>query len=247
MESARTMNERGRYLMNEKNSWEIVEFEEIGSTNDYAKQRRGEGRNLIVTAKRQTGGRGTKGRSFSSQEGGVYITKLTFYKGFLAKNSFQIMASAATAVCKTLRAFGLSPVIKWPNDIFVNDKKICGILIENTFSGNEVVSSVVGIGINVHNELEEKLKDIATTIRKESGKLFSVEEVKKRLISEWNKDFSMDEYRSFIGYLGREVTLIFGDERVPATLVSVDETGGLWVKRGEKISRVTAAEVSVRI
>ncbi len=233
--------------MNEKKAWKIVRLAEVGSTNDYAKERRADGENLIITAVKQTGGRGTKGRSFCSREGGVYLTKLTFYEDFPTKDSFKIMASAATAVCKTLRAFGLTPVIKWPNDIFVNDKKICGILIENAFSGQNIRSSVVGIGLNVCNDLDEELLDIATTMQKEDGKVLSVEGVTNRLIEELNGEFSMDDYRSFIGYLGREATLIFGDERVPATLVSVDETGGLWVKRGGELTRVTAAEVSVRI
>ena len=245
-------NERGRYEMNVGKGikvarFERVRFSEIASTNEYAKSRRGEGKNLAVTAERQTGGKGTKGRSFSSEKGGVYLSMLTFYKDFPAKRAFEIMAGAAVAVCKTLRFYGLSPVIKWANDIYVNDKKICGILIENVFSGTQVHSSVVGIGLNVCNELPKELANIATTLQKETGRVFDVEEVTKRLLDELSKDVSIEEYRTLVGYVGREVVLILGDERVPATLLSVDDEGALHaIVNGEERS-FHAAEVSLKI
>ncbi len=224
-----------------------IHFEELPSTNDYAKDRRAEGQDLIVTAKKQTGGRGTKGRSFSSDEGGVYLTKLTFYEDFPARDAFKIMANAAVSVCETLSFFGIESVIKWVNDIYVNDKKICGILIENVFSSNQIRSSVVGIGLNVCNALPEELSKIATTMYQQMGKIFTIEEVTERLIAELSKERTMEEYLSRIGYMGRKATLLFGDERVPATLLSVDKEGGLWVDvHGEK-RRLTAAEVSVRV
>ena len=75
-----------------------IHFEEIDSTNNYAKDRRKDKEDLIITAKRQTGGRGTKGRSFVSEEGGVYLTKLVFYDNFPADKVFLVMARTAVAV-----------------------------------------------------------------------------------------------------------------------------------------------------
>lgn len=222
-------------------------FQTLSSTNDYIKAKRGEGENLIVTADMQTGGRGTKGRSFSSQKGGAYLSELRFYEDFSARKAFQIMARAATAVCKTLCFYGIKPVVKWPNDIFVNDKKICGILIENTFSGDKIASSVVGIGLNVCNPLEAELADIAITMAQATGKTFSVEEVRERLIEELQKAHTMDEYLSYIGYLGSRITLVLGDERIPATLISVEKDGKLRVEteKGERL--FSSAEVSLRL
>ena len=233
--------------MNGEKSFLIEHFEEMESTNLYIKEKREEGVDRIVTARRQTGGRGTKGRSFSSEEGGVYLSKLTFYEGFPAAQAFSIMASAAVAVCKTLVFYGFAPVIKWANDVYVNDKKICGILIENVFSGSNISSSIVGIGLNVYNVLPEELHSIATTMEQASGKRFSVEEVTQKLIEELRKERKIEEYISFIGYMGASAELILGDERVHGTLLKVDETGGLWAEiQGEK-RRLTSAEVSVRI
>ncbi len=224
-----------------------VRFDKIPSTNDYAKEKRGEKQDLIVVAKTQTGGRGTKGRSFSSSEGGVYLTKLTFYDDFSAKDGFLIMTNAAVAVCRTLQAFGILPCIKWPNDIYVNGKKICGILIENTFSGNRIANSVEGIGLNVNNRLEKELQDIATTMQEVAKRTFSVDEVEQKLVEELFKKTSIEEYRSYLGFLGERVHLLLNDERIPATFLCVDEEGGLWVEiQGEK-KRFTSAEVSVRL
>ena len=177
----------------------------------------------------------------------MYVSELRFYENFLAKDAFKIMARAAVAVCETLKAYGLQPVIKWVNDIYVNDKKICGILIENVFSGARVASSVVGIGLNVHNALPEELVGIATTMQAETGRGFSVDEVRKRLLAELEKPREMEEYLAYIGYMGREATLIIGDEHVPATLLFVDNEGGLHVRIGREEKRFAAAEVSLKL
>lgn len=222
-------------------------FERIASTNDYAKSKRMAGEDLLITADMQTGGRGTKDRAFSSEKGGVYLSELRFYENFSAQEAFTVMARAATAVCETLRCYGLNPVIKWANDIFVDDKKICGILIENTFSGGCIASSVVGIGLNVCNRLEKELAEIAVTMEQATGKTFPVEEVRERLIAELQKPRSMDEYLSYIGYLGKRVTLILGDERIPATLLSVEKDGRLRAETADGIKLFSSAEVSLRV
>lgn len=224
-----------------------IKFDEIPSTNDYVKSIRDGGEDVIVTAKRQTGGRGTKGRSFSSEEGGVYLSTLRFYKDFLAKDAFKIMSGAAVAVCETLRFFGLTPVIKWSNDIYVNGKKICGILIENTLSGKNISSSIVGVGLNVNTLFCGELSDIATSMLLESGKSFSVEEVTKKLTEELFKERTMEEYRAYLGFMGERVTLILGDERVPATLLFVDDEGRLTAEINGERRVFSSVEVSVRI
>ena len=89
----------------------ILRFKELESTQTYAKSLIPSGLPVTVVADKQTGGKGTKNRSFSSDVGGVYLTKLTFYDRFPAKNAFLVMASAAVAVCKTLESFGIKPKI----------------------------------------------------------------------------------------------------------------------------------------
>lgn len=218
-------------------------FEELPSTNDYAKSKRNEGKDLLVVAKRQTGGRGTKGRSFSSEEGGSYLSLLTFYDGFPASKAFAIMQNAAAATCETLAALGLSPKIKWPNDIFVDGKKICGILIENVFSGSFVSSSVVGIGLNVYNRLDG-LEDIATSIEKCTGKRYAVEDIERELVARLR--LGVDEkYAGYLGWIGREVTLETGTERLRAYVLGVDEGGNLIARTQAGERRFSSAEVRI--
>lgn len=204
-----------------------IDLKETTSTNEVAKSLRERGENLVVTALRQTGGKGTKGRSFSSAAGGVYLTRLTFYENFPAANAFLIMASASVAVCRTLEKYGFEAEIKWPNDVYVHGKKICGILIENTFSGNKISCSVVGIGLNVNNELPPELSETAISMRSAAGKFFDREEAENVLIEESGKIFPMEEYRKRIGFLGRPVLLLSGERKIPARAVDVDERGGI--------------------
>ena len=225
----------------------IVRFDEITSTNEYAKEMQKYGEDLLIIAKRQTGGKGTKGRSFSSNDGGVYLTKLIFYKDFLAKDAFLVMARAALAVCKTLEDFSLAPQIKWANDVFVENKKICGILIENVFSGNKISSSIVGVGLNVNNELPSELAEIATTMKKVKGEELDFKQVENKLMEYLNEEFSMQEYLKRVGYLNEEVTLKIGENCVPAIPVCVEEDGGLIVKIGEKEEKVFSGEVSLTV
>ena len=224
-----------------------LHFDTLASTQDYAKEQRANGEDLVVTAACQTGGKGTKGRSFSSQTGGVYVSKLTFYENLPVRSAFRIMIGAAVAVCETLRYYGLKPLIKWPNDIWVLDKKICGILIENVLSGDKVRSSVVGIGLNVSNSLPTELTELATTMALALDKPPSVEEVTCRLLMELDKERTIEEYRSYVGYMGREAALILDGERIPGRLLFVDDEGGLHVEIDGKPRRFTAAEVSLRL
>ena len=216
-------------------------FENIPSTSDYAKAKRSEKRDLLVVASAQTGGRGTKGRSFSSKAGGLYLSLLTFYENFPASDAFKIMQNAAGAVCKTLVELGITPKIKWPNDIYVNGKKICGILIENQFSGNRIASSVVGIGLNIYNDLTE-VKDIATSVELCLGKRVSVDETEQKLVG-YLQSGATNEYAQYLGWIGEEVVLQTASENISARVVGVDERGNLIALIGGEKRAFSSAEV----
>ncbi|MBE5744762.1 MAG: biotin--[acetyl-CoA-carboxylase] ligase [Clostridiales bacterium] len=233
------------YGLNDK-KMRIERFEELPSTNDYAKERRALGEDCVVIARKQSGGRGTKGRSFVSTEGGLYMSKLTFYEDLPAKRAFEIMQTAATAVCETLRAFGVYPTIKWPNDILVNGKKICGILIENTFSGENVRASIVGIGLNVCNVLPQELRAIATTLQTETGKEIAVGDVEKILLDKLAEKGIWKNYAKYVGFIGERVLLLCGERQIEAIMLGVDEEGNLMAKTAAGEERFSSAEVSLR-
>lgn len=224
----------------------IIELSECDSTNEYLKRLDGE-EDTIVTALRQTAGKGTKGRSFSSADGGLYLSVMRFYENFSAANAFEIMINSCVAVCKTVEGFGIKPVIRWANDVLVNGRKICGTLIENTFAGANIRRSIVGMGINVNNELPPELRQIAVSMREILGNRLSLQTVKKALIANLQKSFTINDYKKYIDWFGKEVVLRTDKESYTATALDVTADGRLVVSRDGKIIEISSAEVSLRL
>lgn len=224
----------------------IIELKEVDSTNEYCK-RCDDGEDLIVTAVRQTAGKGTKGRSFASDEGGLYISVMRHYRNFNSTQAFRIMVDACVAVCRTVQSFKLKPVIRWANDVLVGGKKVCGTLIENTFSGSFISRSIVGMGLNVNNTLPEELADIATSISSQTGKSVSVVEVRRLLVSNLKRHYALEEYKSYINWLGKDVILKTSSGEQVVRAVDVDADGSLMCIVGGSLKKVSSAEVSLRI
>ncbi len=224
----------------------IIELDEVDSTNEYSK-RNYVGRSFAVTAAKQTGGRGTKGRSFSSEVGGLYLSVVRNPYKMEATDAFLIMINACTAVCRTVEYYGLKPVIRWANDVLVNGKKICGTLIENTFSGSFVSRSIVGIGLNVNNRLPDELLQIATTLKKETGREIPVKEVRDILLENMNKKFVLSDYKRYIDWFGKQVKIKTADFEHTATAVDVDADGRLICVIAGSLKKISSAEVSLEL
>ena len=215
-------------------------FDTLPSTNDYCETREF-GEDTAIIASEQTGGKGTKGRSFSSPRGGVYLSLVRYYP-CKAENSFSLMIASCMAVVKTLELYGVSAGVKWPNDVFLNGKKICGILIKNSFEGENVKKSITGIGVNVNNDIPKDLADIAINLKSVVGEV-DIDEFYKRLIENLYADYSVDEYRSRNIVLGKEITVIKNGESRKAVAEYVAADGSLVLKGGE---RLFYGEVTIR-
>lgn len=215
-------------------------FDTLPSTNDYCETREF-GEDTAIIAREQTGGKGTKGRSFSSPRGGVYLSLVRYYP-CKAENSFSLMIASCMAVVKTLELYGVSAGVKWPNDVFLNGKKICGILIKNSFEGENVKKSITGIGVNVNNDIPKDLADIAINLKSVVGEV-DIDEFYKRLIENLYADHSVDEYRSRNIVLGKEITVIKNGESRKAVAEDVAADGSLVLKGGE---RLFYGEVTIR-
>lgn len=215
-------------------------FDTLPSTNDYCETREF-GEDTAIIAREQTGGKGTKGRSFSSPRGGVYLSLVRYYP-CKAENSFSLMIASCMAVVKTLELYGVSADVKWPNDVFLNGKKICGILIKNSFEGENVKKSITGIGVNVNNDIPKDLADIAINLKSVVGEV-DIDEFYKRLIENLYADYSVDEYRSRNIVLGKEITVIENGESRKAVAEDVAADGSLVLKGGE---RLFYGEVTIR-
>ncbi len=219
----------------------IEHLHSVDSTNEYIKRYIPNRENVAVSADMQTGGRGTKGRSFLSDMGGVFLSFLTFPADMVAAKSFRIMAHAAVSVCKTLEEYGILPEIKWPNDVRAAGRKIAGILIENGLKGDRVDHSIVGVGLNVQNDVSS-LGGIAVSMR-ELVAPPPAEAVRQKLIENFLAPSDFGEYRARARFLGRTIGVEEGGRRFTAVARAILDDGRLVVEREGEICTLSAAEI----
>lgn len=173
-----------------------IKLSAIDSTNDYLKaaRRSQETRaDLLVVAENQTQGRGQHGSTWHSEPGkSLTFSMLRYFSQLTAERSFSINFAVSLGLYSALDRMKIPEIsIKWPNDIMAGSTKLCGILIENQLLGNKLNSSIIGVGINVNNdvfpslnrasslylqtgrqfELEQVLSDVATSMASELGRL----------------------------------------------------------------------------
>ena len=239
----------------------ITIFDKLDSTNNYLKKlgSQGEKENQLVIALSQTCGRGRMGRSFYSPNGtGIYFSLLLHPK-FSAEKSLFLTVMAAVSVAETVMKYNINDVkIKWVNDIYIDGKKVCGILTEGAVNCNKMLDyAVVGIGINViapENGFPEDIKDIATAIfpgnSEENIKEKIVADVINRFFSMYNgddKDY-IKRYREYSYLIGKEINIIQGDSTRPATVIDITGDCHLIVKNENgEIEEISSGDVSVRL
>ena len=130
-----------------------------------------------------------------------------------------------------------------PNDVFAGGRKICGILIENVFEGENVSRSITGIGVNVNNPLPESLRETAVSVYELTGVKADIDTFVSTLIYNLYQPYTIEEYRSHLGFLNKEITVIRGCETYKAVAAGVTDDGNLILADGEILS---AAEITIR-
>jgi BirA family biotin operon repressor/biotin-[acetyl-CoA-carboxylase] ligase len=224
----------------------IIELDTVDSTNEYCK-REDRGEDFTVTAFSQSNGKGTKGRSFVSDGGGIYLSRMCHYKSFDSADTFKIMVNACVAVCETLESFGIFPTIRWANDVLVEGKKISGTLIENSFSGSSLRRSIVGIGLNANNTLPLELKDIATTMNLTLKREVDRAMVLKKLLTCLDKTYSVADYKRYINWLGEYVRIKGEGFESIVKAIDISERGELVALSDGKIIKINSGEVTLRL
>ena len=239
----------------------ITIFQELDSTNTYLKKlgSQGEKENQLVIALSQTGGRGRMGRSFYSPNGtGIYFS-LLLHPEFSAEKSLFLTVMAAVSVAETVMKYNSNDVkIKWVNDVYIDGKKVCGILTEGAINANKMLDyAVVGIGINLiapENGFPDDIKDIATAIFPGNTE----ENIKEKIVADVvNKFFDMyngidtdfvNRYKQYSYLTGKEINIISGDDTRPATVIDITDDCHLLVKneKGE-FEEISSGDVSVRL
>lgn len=234
----------------------ILRFNSIDSTNSEAlrQARKGADEGLCIIARQQTGGRGRQGRTWASpMDAGLYCTivlKPKLEDRFLPL----ITLTAAVAVHAGLTELGLQPDIKWPNDVLVNEKKICGILAETTETPT-AQAVVVGIGINLNSKsFAAELAAKATSIADQLGRADSsaVEELLlnyfghyyRQLIDKGPAEILVEWKRRSTYFSGKAVRVTLQNTTFEGVTDGLEDNGSLRVtKVSGEVALVTAGDV----
>lgn len=240
----------------------VVCLETVDSTNIYAKKlaEEGAGNGTLVTAEKQTAGRGRRGRQWESAEGTAIAMTLLMRPRIRPENASMLTLVMGMAVTRALNElFDLRCQIKWPNDVVFNGRKICGILTEMSVGSDGIRYVVIGCGINVNmTEFPEELKERAVSLRMLTGKETAREEIIRYCmkyletyydIFQETEDLSqlMNEYNQMLVSTGCEVCILEPGNEYRGISEGINKEGQLLVrKEGGELVQVYAGEVSVR-
>jgi len=240
----------------------IYFYNEIDSTNNEAKKKAEDGatQGTLVITECQNSGRGRRGKKWLSPSGSGIWMSFVLTPTIHPNGASMITLVAALSVVSALRNIkGLECNIKWPNDIVVNGKKICGILTEMSSELDAVNYVIVGIGINVNNtNFDETIKEIASSIFLETGLTIKRSKVVADFASCFEKYYSrflqtqdmsglLDEYNGLLINAGREVKINNINNQFIGNAIGINEKGELLVKKQDgNVEKIMAGEVSVR-
>ncbi|RAP47882.1 MAG: biotin--[acetyl-CoA-carboxylase] ligase [Methanosphaera sp. rholeuAM6] len=231
-------------------------YEEVESTNLTAKKfvEADATEGTVVIAEHQTAGRSRKRADWVSPEGGIYMTMILRPEATLLEAS-KLTIVTGVAIAKTLHdTFDLHVGIKWPNDLLIGSKKICGILTEAVTNKNELEAVLVGVGIDVNIEDEDipdEIQNIATSVKKETNIIFNRAAIMReffKTFEELYEEFKkgnfkhiVSEWRRLSSTTGNRVKVYKGGKALIADAVGITNNGALIVETDEgKLEKITS-------
>ena len=241
----------------------IVFLREVASTNDYAKELANYGaeEGTVVIAEMQTAGRGRLGREWVSPKGGLYFSVILRPKVSVSE-AVKLVFVAGLAVAKILHeVYGVKVETKWPNDVLMNGKKVCGILTEMNTTGEKVNYVVVGIGVNANFEVKdvfpEPLRMVATSLENEIGRKVSLKELLRALLEKlediyhlfMKKGFTtiLEKWKAYASFLGCQVEVSSATERWFGLALDIEGDGSLIMRLEDgTVKRVFVGDISLQ-
>ncbi len=241
---------------------EILYFDSIDSTNTKAQElaEKGYPSGTLVVADKQIAGKGRRGRNWESPSGcGIFMT-LMLKPDINPNNASMLTLVSALAVAKALADItGKDAKIKWPNDIVIDGRKVCGILTEMSAQFDYINNIVIGIGINVNNSsFPEEISATASSLRLLSGgKKYRRAEIIEKIMEYFEKYYSIfletedlsalvNEYDAMLVNMKKQVKVLDPKEPFEGTAMGITKTGELIVDTWESRKLVSSGEVSVR-
>lgn len=236
---------------------EVSCYPSLPSTNDVAKIRAKEGakEGTVIVAEEQTAGRGRIKRRWLSPRGGIALS-IILYPPLDYLPSLIMVASLAVAHAIE-RVTGLKAQIKWPNDVLVSGKKVCGILVESDVRGNRVDYAVIGIGINANIKLSEfpQIAPMSTSLSQELGQDVSRCEIVRSLLTEAERlylalasgDSVFKQWRNRLVTLGQEVQVSSAEATYKGIAEAVASDGSLLLRQPDgDLLKIVAGDVTLR-
>ncbi|MBM3418227.1 MAG: biotin--[acetyl-CoA-carboxylase] ligase [Bacteroidetes bacterium] len=234
---------------------QTLHLSEVDSTNNYAAKLVSDGlcqNGAVILADFQTKGKGQRGNHWLSKKGKNILMSVVYHPDDLSVcEQIKFNWGVSLAIISFLEDFGIDAQVKWPNDIFVQNNKIAGILIENQLTGYLVSSSIFGIGLNV-NQIDHNLKGV-TSMRKEKNETFCLKSIIPRLVDKLNYfifcefHWLKEQYESKLYRKDKDAPFEDADGLFVGKILGVNKDGSLKLSRGNKIKEYGMKEITFRI
>lgn len=219
---------------------DVIYHAEVGSTNAVAEElaRDGAGEGIVVLAEHQSGGKGRRGRRWESPGGGIWMSVL-LRPHIPPRKASIITLAGSVAVARALERLGLEPQIKWPNDVTINGRKLCGILVEMQADAESIDYAVVGIGVNANTkpDIDVPVTSVSNELGREINRASLTASILTGLDELLDSDRVMELWRERSSTLGREVRVETPNDVVSGEAVGVDSSGALRIhtENGERL------------
>ncbi len=225
--------------------YEIRHYRALSSTSQVAKEiaRNSSRERIVVLAETQFQGRGRLGRRWFSPRGGMWLSLILRPK-LNPKDTLKLTFIASSAVAVTIEEkFGIRTEVKWPNDVLINSRKVCGILTETSLLNGEVEFTIVGIGLNANIDMEalpELIRSASTSLKHELGHEIDSRELIENLLKAFEHRYQrlqqglwpylLQEWKGLASFLGEKVRITSLGEVLIGEALDVEEDGVLSVR-----------------
>jgi len=235
----------------------VIYYPRLPSTMDAARleARRGTAEGTVIIAGEQTEGRGRMQRTWLSPSGNIALSIVLYPE--IASLPYLVMIASLAVAHGIETVTSLKTGVKWPNDILIDGKKVCGILIENEVKGNKVAYALIGIGINVALKASDvaEISATATSLKDELDRSVLRANIIRRLLTEFERLYLLlpegesiyEAWRDSLETLGKRVVVKSGGSVLEGIAESADESGALMLRRVDgSLTRVVAGDVTLR-
>ncbi len=241
-------------------NYDIYRFDRIDSTNSHLLElgEKGFPEGTVVVADEQTAGRGRFGRSWVAEAQSNLLFSLLLRPYFLERDEIFILTfAAAVSIAEAIETVAdVQPELKWPNDLLIEGKKVCGILLESSFDSTDLSHVVLGIGLNVNQQrFPGSLSNEAVSLSILTGKKFERDEILFAFLTQFSSVYESLQRREFYSVMkrwrersnmfGKQIAISLAGDKFEGVCEEVADDGALVVRTGKGLEKFTAGEITI--